>query len=314
MKTFRLPLLGSLLLIGTMLANQPSLQSAIVIQDDFDNSNPTTGATTLPVASWSRSGNLSESGGILTISTDAIGGGSAMPNQWSGSVLYTNSAHAPLNLYQNTISVAMRELTLSSSGDHAGTQARFRFGFIPRDNQTYTNVGANPAAGGNSFGQFYNNGNDGISIELTNNSALTATVFSVRSKKNASTSATDPNVVAPNGSGTLSFIATGLDFTATATEWSLTFYGADSATSVHSGTWSLGDMESWGNATDGWGNSSFIMGVQNMGAIGASAPTDSFNGWTTATIGSLSVTSVPEPSRALLAFGGLLLLAAQRRR
>jgi hypothetical protein len=308
-----LPLLGLTFLLG-LLVNPSTVHAATVIQDDFNDGNPTTGATTLPVSSWSKSGNSVESDGVLTITTNAIGG-SAAPTQWSGSVLYTNTASSQLNLYQNSITVAIRELTLSSSGDHAGTQARFRFGLMPRDNEAYINPAQGTASNGtNTFGQFYNSGNDGISVDITNNADLTSSVFTVRYKKNASTSATDPNNIPTNGSATVGFIVTGLDFTATSTEWTLTLYGDNSATSVHSGTWSLGDMGSWGNATDGWGNSSFIMGVQNMGAAGLSEPTASANGWTTATIGSVSVTAVPEPSRALLAFGGLLLLATRRQR
>lgn len=280
--------------------------AVVVIHDEFDTGTHTTGAIALPGTNWSTQGGTITQNpeGTLTFRTPGNN------SQWDGSVVYTTVASPDLNFFQNTVTVSIRDLSLMGYGDHANPKSRFRFGLIGRDNEPYTSGSAN---GGNTFNQFYNNGNDGLSLNLVT-TAAGVTTFDLRTKFNT-LSTTDPNILPTGGTATLTFLAKHFDFSVNALGWSLHFWDDASNNATYTGTWNIAANEStWGNALDGWGNSAFIMGVQQMGEATISEPFDIFNGYTTATIGSVMVTSVPEPARGVLALAALTIIAFKRKR
>jgi len=298
-----------LLTAGFLFATLSAGFGATVIQDDFNTGAVTTGATLLPGGSWGTTGTTpTETGGNLVLYT---GTGAS---QYKNSVLFTTVASPSLNIFTQTVNIAVRGISLTGDGDGTAPNSRFRVGLTARSAEAY----ADTSLAGNTFGAFYSGGNDGISLNLS-----TATngfnSFELRYKAN-STVPSDPStttgMLASVGafSGAIGFSVIDLDLNLSATTWEVIFYGASGATSVNRGTWSLaGFASTWGNATDGFGNSSFLMDVQTVGGIAVSAPVDTINGSATALINSVTVTSVPEPSRALLLTLGIAFLSFGRR-
>lgn len=276
-----------------------------VIWDEFDSGTALTGAAVLPNNEWVSGGGHSEANGRLTLSTDTA------QNIWSTRTVNTSLASPELNIFRNAVTVSIRDLDLQSFGDHVAPNARFRLGLMPRDAENYTSGSA--AQSGNNFTQFYNNGNDGIAFNVVKTTAGT-TKMELMYKSNTPT-VTDPNNLATNSGRTLTFWAKHFDLTLTSTSWAVSLWDDHSNSATFSGTLPLADRESsWGNATDGWGNAAFIMGIQNMGATTISDPFDVSNGYTVASLGSIKITSVPEPQRALLATLALGALGLRRRR
>lgn len=282
------------------------LKAVVVIQDDFTSgTSAVTGAAVLPGTNWGHVGTVSRdtTAGTLTLRTTEGGA------QWNGSTLHTTVAPSQLNLFQNTITISIRDLAITGVGDHANPNTRFRFGLMPRDSETYS---GESHVGSNSFREFYNNGNDGLAVNLRTSATTGTTMYEIMTKSNT-TKRTDPNNL--RGSDTLNFLAQHVDLTVNATSWNLKFWNDTGEDATYTGTWDLASFEnSWGNASDGWGNSGFIMGMQQMGGMGISDPIDSYNGYGLVTVGSVLVTSVPEPHRSVLAFLALTCLGFKRRR
>jgi|GEM_PF-6325241 len=287
-----------LLLFGFTLSET---HGTVILNDTFSDGNPTQGAEVHPDPDniWGTSGGTrSESGGILTVSTNT---NSAQYNQ---SVMFTEVL-PDFNIFSQTVKISVTGFSQSGTGVNEMNGQNFRLGLMPTDNSPATNNGGDVHTG--NLGSFYSQGNDGINLRINNNRS-----FLIQYKYN-SDSWTDPNITATATVGsagtTLSFDIVAFDLEFSSTTWKATLYGEDPEdVSVNSGTWSLPlDPETgeWGDEDNGWGNAALMMYSQN-GNIG--------DGSTSFTMDSITAEIIPEPSRFLLMLAALGYCVARRKR
>jgi hypothetical protein len=271
--------------VSALAAMVSTSSAATVLSDDFDNGDPLTGAAVHPNA-WKLVGSTAtESNGALTFSTAA---NSAQYSQTS----FTTGVSSDFNIFTQTVQISVTDFSITGDGVNASAGKNFRLGLMPSD------------TAGATVSSFFSSGNDGVCLRLVDGKA-----FQINYKANSAANG-DPGLTgsATTGSAaaTLPFVVTGFDLAFSATTWSATFHGAGGETSVNAGTWNLTPFAStWGNAGDGFGNAALLIYDQN-GSVGT--------GSVSTTIGSIQVTTVPEPRTALLGAFGTLSLGLLRRR
>jgi len=270
----------------TLVFGISPVRAAVLLADEFNDNVPTTGASPNLVGAWTfQEGTQVETGGSITLST--FSGGYSEANM-------RTAVSSQLNFFTTAIRMEGRGFSQVGTGDFSTVES-FRVGLVAR---TGTTGGLN----------FYGS-DDAVALRISND----AQTFEIGYKFN-STNTSDPSSFAGMNAttgarlGTLGFTITGFDFTVSGTTWEAIFYGAGGESSINRGTWLLGESAAdWGNATEGVGNSAVNMYAQ------ASAPTGTV-GNSSFTLGSFSISTVPEPSRGLMVLGAGMSLFMRRRR
>lgn len=271
-------LLGLAVVGGLAVLGAPARAGATVLLfDDFDTGTVTEPNSTT-IGNWSGGSGTSQADGKLTVATTSSTG--------SASTNFNTSVQPALNPFTQTIQFSVTDFSLFGTGDlAAGSAGRFRMGLTSN--------------GGSFFGT-----DDAFALEINNNGLG----FRLGTKLNAPSADPGSGTI---GNMTVTSAITAFDFSFTATTWALTLYDAGGATLYdQSGTWSLGDVDTWGANTGNDGKSALLMAVQNTGAAAGATGNKAFS------IGSITVsaTAVPEPSRGLLLALGAGLLVLRRRR
>lgn len=252
-------------------------KATVLLFDDF-NTGTVTQPNTTTIGDWSGGSGTSEADSKLTVSTTSSTG--------SASTNFNTSVRPELNPFTQTIQFSVTDFALFGTGDYAaGTAGRFRIGLNSN--------------GGSFFGT-----DDAFALEINNNGLG----FRLGTKLNAPSA--DPGSGAISNTS-VSAAITAFDFSFTATTWALTLYDAGGATLYdQTGTWSLGNADSWGAGTGNNGSSALLMAVQNSGGAAGATGNKSFS------IGSITVsaTAIPEPTRLLLLAIGLAPIILRRRR
>lgn len=237
--------------------------ATVLLFDDFDSGSVTQPDSTT-IGDWSGTSGTSQADSRLTVTTTSSIG--------SASTNFNTAIRPELNPFTQTIQFSVTDFALSGTGDYAsGSAGRFRIGLNSN--------------GGSFFGT-----DDAFALEINNNGLG----FRLGTKLNAPSG--DPGSGAISNT-TVATAITAFDFSFTATTWALKLYDAGGATLFdQAGTWSLGDVDTWGSGTGNDGRSALLMAVQNSGGATGATGNKFFS------IGSIEVsaTAIPEPSRLLL--------------
>lgn len=278
LSTFRLTTTCSLLALA--LGWTVPSEAAVLLQDSFENGDKAVPDSTT-VGNWTNysSAAVTESGGMLTVSTTSSGG--------SSSSNFSTPVNSAINPFTTQVNVAVREFSLFGTETYESASAgRFRLGLV------------------STLGSFYGT-NDAFALEINSN----GTGFRLGTKFD--NTAGDPNGLTASASN-LSSAITGFDLSVTDTTWALVLYSGLDVLYSDSGTWSLGDVDTWGSGTGNEGSSALLMAVQNSGGGSSATGNKSFS------IGSIEITTgtsvVPEPSRMLLLSFALAATLFTRRR
>jgi len=210
--------------------------AAVLLQDSFVNGDKAVPDSTT-VGNWTgySGAAVTESGGLLTVSTTASGG--------SSSSNFSTPVNSAINPFTTQVNVSVREFALFGTETYESANVgRFRLGLI------------------STLGSFYGT-NDAFALEINGN----GTGFRLGTKFN--NTAGDPNGLTASASSFSSAI-TGFDLSVTDSTWALVLYSGSDVLYDNSGTWSLGDVDTWGTGTGNDGSSALLMAVQNSGATG----------------------------------------------
>lgn len=263
-------------LTGLLCAGTQTASAAVLLQDSFNNNVVATPDSTT-IGNWTNYSTtaVTEANGTLTVATTA--------STASSSSNFSTAVRPELNPFTQTIQFAVREFSLSGTGDYASDSlGRFRIGLT------------------STLGSFYG-ADDTFALEISSGGLA----YKLGTQFNNTMQ--DPG--SATASGTVASAITGFDFTFNSTTWSLVLYSGTDVLENRSGTWSLGSADTWGSGTGNTGSSSMLMAVQNTGG---SAGATGFKSFTIGSIEISTVAAVPEPSR--FAFLGLALGAIVMRR
>lgn len=268
---------GAAILAILALMSSAAVKGATLLQDSFLNGIKATPDFTT-IGNWTFSDPaVTEVNGTLTVATTS----SAV----SISSNFSTTVQPDLNPFTSSIQFSVTDFTLGGTGDYAAAgNGRFRMGLT------------------STLGSFFG-ANDAFALEINNNG------LGFRLGTKFDNSATDPGGLVASSSALASAI-TGFDFTFTATTWALVLYSGVDTLFDQSGTWSLGNADTWGTGTGNTGASSLLLAVQNTNAPGTPTGFKSFS------IGDIVVTAspIPEPSRMLLLGLGCCLVVMRRQR
>lgn len=279
------------------------VDAATLLSDSFNNGTPATVDAGNPnlVGAWQiESGRLiTESAGALTVSTATSGGGNT--SAYAEGKIWT-AVSPNLNIFTTAIQVKVRDFSQAGTGDYVDSE-NFRLGLMAR---TLTSTGLN----------FYNT-DDGVALRINNDGRTYSLTYKLNQSSvdpgSTSGMVANPGSTLPSGTLPVGSAITGFDLEVSSTAWSLSLYTESGGTVVHSGTWNLGDGSTWGNETEGWGNSALLLYAQNARA-NLTDGTPAYAGTSSFTIGSIEVNAVPEPARGVLLLAGSVALAMRRSR
>ncbi len=302
-------------------------QAAVVFQDNFTNGVPANsdGVPATGTGFWNNitSPAPTESGGLLNL-TATVATAGATPQNWLACYPKTDGT---FNFFNNQETYTVQ---FGPTPAITGTTT------VNSVNTTYTNIFnlavltadvIHPTWG---MSPWY--ADDALNLTLAQNGTVILQRKINHSENTAPANLT--NLISVNIGPTLAGTMTGVSLTLNATSYDLQIYvpvgagiasdGVINSSDTGYGTLhgALGINESdWGNtyntttstyASDGNGNSGVFLGVQRAYGGGTTNP-DPVGSYTTATVNSFTVSTIPEPaSLGLLALGALLMFPARR--